>query len=163
MKMIKLLLSLAITTLIIVACGTAPANESNNGNTNGAQPITEGEPTESPEENGYIVHLQAKENDHGAYIFSIKNISNEPLKLVFPTSQEIDYALKDDTGETLYQYGYEFSFAQVITERTIAPHETYEAEITIQDVVKYLEKTPANLHVWLTAINLYASMDIEIE
>ncbi|RXJ00377.1 hypothetical protein DS745_12665 [Anaerobacillus alkaliphilus] len=150
MKLVKICSLITLVSLLLVGCGSTPQLKSD-------------EPAERidfAEEEGYIVGLDQKSS--GIYVFSIRNVGPNPMKLTFPTTKLFDYAIKNQAGETVYQYSYAHSFNQVITEKTIETNAAIEMEIYILEILETLEPGSYNLEVWLSANNLYATSEMEI-
>ena len=155
MKIIKLILSAILISTFLMGCSTKTDSPS-------GEIDLDAKSLENTNEEGYTVGLHPKENEKNSYIFTIKNVGSEPMKLNFPSTQKFDFSIKNKDGEEIYRYGFNHSFAQVLTEEIIAPNESIEYEIYIEDKIKDLEPGSYNLEVWLSANNLYANSVTEL-
>lgn len=164
MKYLKVIFSLMLATVLIVACGTG-ADEENNGDVSQGNQGTgepKEEPKEEPQENiedkdtafdpeKISVELELMENTDVKYLFKLKNNSNEDITLTFSSLQEYDYIIKDVDGNKVYQYSDEMMFGEAFVEKTIPANDSYEMEIDLFDVIQTLESGMYSIEVWSSA------------
>lgn len=58
-------------------------------------------------------------------VLHVTNTSDRPVTLHFPTAQVYDFAIRLPDGATLWRWSEGRAFAQVLTDRTLAPGETW--------------------------------------
>lgn len=85
--------------------------------------------------------------------FYLKNKSNQPIKLEFPTSQNFEWTVKDEIGREVYRYSIGKAFLQAIQEKKIKPKETLQWEDQWDYKIngELLKKGIYSVEGWLTA------------
>lgn len=99
----------------------------------------------------FSISIQPEEN-HFTIQFYLKNKSNQPIKLEFPTSQNFEWVVKNEIGREVYRYSIGKAFLQAIQEKKIKPKETlkWEDQWDYQINGKLLEKGIYTVEGWLT-------------
>jgi hypothetical protein len=77
--------------------------------------------------------------DHSSYALTqsprvhlfVRNDGDAPVVMSFPTSQLYDFILRDAEGKAIWRWSRDMVFAQVLTDRTFAPHEERDFAETI--------------------------------
>ncbi len=141
-----------IAAMTISGCGTADEQIDNNvgGNIDtGYETSTDnGEEKDEIANEMLSTNIQLKDGD---YIFSLKNNSDNEIELTFNSSQEYEYVINDSEGNHIYTYSMDKMFAMMIKMKTLAPGETYNITIDIENVLGTLEKGVYTLEIWPVA------------
>ncbi|QOR66440.1 hypothetical protein IM538_22200 [Cytobacillus suaedae] len=149
MKLNKSILGVVSTmflTAALVGCGMTVENQIEEGK-NGS---------EVAEKPGSIVEgllkttLEKVEGTVYKYTFTIQNDKTEDQTLVFPSSQEYDYRIMNEAGETLYTFSMDKSFMQVITEKVLKPGESLEFEVDLTEGLQKVESGKYTVEIWAT-------------
>jgi hypothetical protein len=72
----------------------------------------------------------------------------DPVKLVFPSSQEFDIAIRDQAGRQVWLWSASRTFLAVVTERVVDRERVYTAEVPVADLPDGIYTVEA----WLTTI-----------
>lgn len=95
---------------------------------------------------------QLKEQD-GDYSLVITNGTEEDITLTFPSGQQFEYQLLDESGEVVNTYSMNKSFIQGLTEHSLAAGEEWEIPLHLKDELAAMN-VPAGeyqLDVWSLA------------
>ncbi|MFD4704849.1 BsuPI-related putative proteinase inhibitor [Gottfriedia sp. NPDC058432] len=80
--------------------------------------------------------------------YSIRNDNKIPVNFTFPSSQTVDFTIKDESGQVVYQSSREMAYAQVITNVAIP---SGKAQVW-QEQVNFVDKKLPNGNYEITAI-----------
>ncbi len=151
MKLNKSILNVVSTmflTVSLVGCGMTVDNQVEEGKSGS-------EVAEKPGNVGIVegslkTILEKVEGTAYKYTFTIHNDKAEDQTLVFPSSQEYDYSIKNEKGEVLYTFGMDKSFMTVITEKVLKPGESLQFEVDLAEGLEKLESGKYTVEIWAT-------------
>ncbi|WP_394236350.1 BsuPI-related putative proteinase inhibitor [Niallia oryzisoli] len=124
---------LLILVFLLVGCGKANSNDTNNDGSG----IVAGEIRALLEETSPLV-----------FQYEVNNQTEKEGKLEFSSSQRFDYSVETNKGEQIYLFSSVTMFLAVLGEEIIRPGEALRYEIDLHD----LDLKPGNylLTAWLT-------------
>jgi hypothetical protein len=170
MKLNKSILSVVSTvflTAALVGCGMTVENQIEEGKNGSAVVEKPGNPDPVGIVEGSLkTTLEKVDGTAYKYTFTIQNDKTEDQTLVFPSSQEYDYSIKNEKGEVLYTFGMDKSFMQVITEKVVKPGESLEFEVDLTEGLKYVDSGKYTVEVWATlqdSNGLKANVEVEYD
>ncbi|MEH7347978.1 BsuPI-related putative proteinase inhibitor [Gottfriedia acidiceleris] len=79
--------------------------------------------------------------------YSLRNDNKIPVNFTFPSSQTVDFTIKDESGQVVYQSSREMAYAQVITNVAIP---SGKAQVW-QEQVNFVDKKLPNGNYEITA------------
>ncbi|WP_054634957.1 BsuPI-related putative proteinase inhibitor [Thalassobacillus sp. C254] len=114
-------LGLLLVLFLAAACGSTQMNEDDSSK--------EGETAMG---NGWELSAEIDEREDTVdWSLTLQNTGEEPLRLFFRTSQQVEVVVTAEDGEELYRYSEGMMFTQVLTEKVIQGKEghTWEGNI----------------------------------
>ncbi|OIJ16820.1 hypothetical protein BKP37_04625 [Anaerobacillus alkalilacustris] len=147
-KQWKILLSIALVTVLITACGTGGETSENQTSGNEYENLTDAEKQVVNFEEMVTAKIELLD---GQYFFTLINNSDEDIDLSFSSTQEYEYTITNSNKEHLYTYSMDKMFAEMFVERTIAPNKDYVTEVDVEYLVN-LEDGTYTLEIWSVAL-----------
>lgn len=130
---------------MLAGCGTDPDATTTEGKSGAVEvSIVEG---------SLKTDIAKVEGSEYKYVFSIQNDTEKDQTLIYPSSQEYDYTIKDGSGNILYTYSMDKSFLQVVKEVVVKPGERLDFELDLTEGLPYIETGTYTVEVWATLKN----------
>ncbi|WP_053366451.1 BsuPI-related putative proteinase inhibitor [Bacillus sp. FJAT-27245] len=142
---VVLLLAIGVT-----ACGSKEeSTEKKVVNTGGS--VNKETPAEPNEAIDVSLDQESSSQEDVKYKLTLKNTSDQEVVLENGSSQVYDYNIKDSSGNVVYTFSKDKSFAQAVTEKKVKPSESVEVEVDASEGFKGLAKGQYTLEVWPVA------------
>ncbi|WP_338448672.1 BsuPI-related putative proteinase inhibitor [Niallia oryzisoli] len=125
---------LLILGFLLIGCGKANSNETNNDGSG----IVAGKITAALKETSPLV-----------FQYEVNNQTEKEVKFEFSSSQRIDYSVETDKGEQIYLFSSLTMFLAVLGEETIKQGESLSYEIDLHELD--LKTGDYLLKVWMTS------------
>lgn len=145
----QIVLFLVLTLFILSGCGQENTNEDNTSGSNNDKQEQEGEAVMSQQ--GLEFKMNVEKVDSSLVIKMIlTNVSDDMKRIEFSSGHQYDVIIRDEEGETLYNFAEGKMFTQAVITEELEPGE----KLVFQDETDVIKSTSSALQI-ATKLNIY--------
>jgi hypothetical protein len=121
----------AESVLLAVLLGVGCAGQNGEVGANGAGGASGAEGADYAMVGDVAASVEVKvQPDAVRLLLHVTNVGDRPLEFTFPSSQRYDFVVETMAGERVWQWSSDMMFAQVISEASLEPGETWAFDAT---------------------------------